>query len=280
MYHIKRWRSLLPAVYNDARPSQPPIPRLEFGDIANEPDNEYLLEASADELIIQQQENDEESVVQEQEQIDLKPPTLAEIQVAAEDAAAFGFIFTCDPTQTAAEITNGPLDIHITTTNEFNVELGNASLELNGNNSLNQGVQMQPIENNDGNDSDSSGEVEFTFTSYEDWPKPFIENDFQIKAHDMLSNNRPFKQNDNGDRAFKIYVNGDVKEVLLSATAVKGLVKLNQQHRKDKSVDKIFLKGLVIGVCTIQRFRDFPELMPFKNGEKEFIKGNINLFIE
>lgn len=39
------------------------------------------------------------------------------------------------------------------------------------------------------------------------------------------------------------------------------------------------MKALVIGVCSIQRFKESPVLMPFKNGEIEFIKGKIHLFV-
>ena len=78
---------------------------------------------------------------------------------------------------------------------------------------------------------------------------------------------------DNGDRAFRIEVRGSVKEVLLSAVAVKGLITLNTQRRTDRKVDKTFLKALVIGVCSLNRFKESTDLMPFKNGEIEFIEG-------
>lgn len=137
---------------------------------------------------------------------------------------------------------------------------------------MHQFIQMQPFKNDYGNDSDSSGEVEFAVTSDDDWPKPLIEYGFEIKPHDMLCNNRPFSRNHKGDRVFKINVLEEIKEVHLSATAGKHLIKLNREQR-DGNANTLFLKGLVLGVCTIKRFRDFPDLIPFINGEIDFIKG-------
>lgn len=75
-----------------------------------------------------------------------------------------------------------------------------------------------------------------------------------------------------GDRAFKIMVGDEYKDKWLSAYAVSGLIKLNQQ-RKDSKADKNFLKALVIGACTLQRFKEFPKESIFEEGVFELIKG-------
>lgn len=63
----------------------------------------------------------------------------------------------------------------------------------------------------------------------------------------------------------------------LSARAVTGLIKLNAEKRTNTNVDKIFVKALVIAVCTLQRFKE--SALPFIDGDIEFIKGNFILFI-
>lgn len=62
------------------------------------------------------------------------------------------------------------------------------------------------------------------------------------------------------------------REVSLSARAVTGLIKLNAEKRTNTNVDKIFVKALVIAVCTLQRFKE--SAMPFSDGDIEFIKGS------
>lgn len=81
------------------------------------------------------------------------------------------------------------------------------------------------------------------------------------------------KQQASGDRAFKIEIHGEFKEVLLSARVVMGLVTLNGKKRNDMKTDKVFLKALVIGVCTLKRVKESPS--PFDEGIVQFVKGNI-----
>lgn len=157
--HVERMRSNLPAIYNPARIRERPIPRVIIGENELEPEDENSAYETAEESIfdgnsyaIEQTEHNE--TFEEEDEIDVKPPILEEIQLTSEDAAVFDSMFSCE--------SNDPL---------------------------------QSSCNDENNDSDSSSDVEYIFTSYEEWPKPIIENEFQIKAHDMLSNNRPFKQN-------------------------------------------------------------------------------------
>lgn len=178
-------RLKLPAVYNPARVLEKPIPRAVMGDNGREACDENASEESVGS--IQQNYTFEEE--EEEGQIDVKPPVLEEIQLAPEDDAAFDSVFTCEVTQAVTEMPNDPLQINSTTTNFVDND------EQNGNISGAQAMRVCAIDNGENNDSDSSGDVEYTFTSYEDWPKPMNQNGFQIKAHDMLSNNRPFKQN-------------------------------------------------------------------------------------
>lgn len=63
----------------------------------------------------------------------------------------------------------------------------------------------------------------------------------------------------------------EFREVSLSARAVTGLIKLNTEKRTNKSVDKIFIKALVIAVCSLQRIKD--SAIPFNDGDIEFMKG-------
>lgn len=78
----------------------------------------------------------------------------------------------------------------------------------------------------------------------------------------------------NGDRAFKVQVERTFKEVLLSARLVNGCSNLNQTRRNDSTADKIFLKGLLIGICTVKRIKSSPT---FDEGILDFIKGKIGI---
>lgn len=49
-------------------------------------------------------------------------------------------------------------------------------------------------------------------------------------------------------------------------------MKLNNEKRNDIRVDKIFLKALVIGVCTLQRINQLST--PFEDGQLDFVKRN------
>ena len=78
----------------------------------------------------------------------------------------------------------------------------------------------------------------------------------------------------NGDRAFKVQAGRTFKEVLLSARLVNGCCNLNQTRRNDITADKIFLKGLLIGICTVKRIKSSTT---FDEGILEFIKGKIRI---
>lgn len=79
----------------------------------------------------------------------------------------------------------------------------------------------------------------------------------------------------NGDRAFNVQVGRTYKEVLLSARLVNGLSNVNQTPRRnDVNLDKVFLKGLIIGICTVKGINTSPT---FDEGILDFIKGKIKI---
>lgn len=133
--------------------------------------------------------------------------------------------------------------------------------------------------------------IEMEYDSEIDF-RPKLDDGFEIKAHDNLSNNWPFKQNvrhfflkdykhfcsryclllqANGDRAYKVESKGVVKEVHLSKRAVDGLITLNTSKRSDIRKDKNFLKALMIGVCSLARIREQNSII--EEGEKQFIQS-------
>lgn len=80
----------------------------------------------------------------------------------------------------------------------------------------------------------------------------------------------------NGDRAFKIKTSDDCYEVIqLSKRPVDGLITLNTGKKRDNvRIDKYFLKGLLIGVCTLNGIKD-NESTTLGVGKYKFIKGNV-----
>lgn len=78
----------------------------------------------------------------------------------------------------------------------------------------------------------------------------------------------------NGDRAFKIEVGDEFKELVLSARCIAELTKYNgPTKRHKKKIDKKFLKTLVVGACTLKRVKE--DETPFDAGVVELVKGRI-----
>lgn len=73
----------------------------------------------------------------------------------------------------------------------------------------------------------------------------------------------------NGDRAYKVELKKGLKEIVLSARAVNGLLGLNISKRENSAVDKNFVKVLLIAVCTIKRIRASNLQTVFEDGEKD-----------
>ncbi|XP_031634223.1 uncharacterized protein LOC116347669 [Contarinia nasturtii] len=80
---------------------------------------------------------------------------------------------------------------------------------------------------------------------------------YQTKANDELCANTPYKENNDGDRAFMIHNGSESKEIWVSAHVVNGLIKINR-NRPGIDFDCMFLKALLIGVCTFQKIKDAP----------------------
>ncbi|XP_031626207.1 uncharacterized protein LOC116342655 [Contarinia nasturtii] len=113
-------------------------------------------------------------------------------------------------------------------------------------------------------------DIEVTFVSPAHFQPIVIKNGYEIKANDMLSNNIPFKRNDKGDRAFQIRTQNGLEEITLSARAVNGLIKLNE-NRDDEGKDKTFLKALLIGIYTLKRIKE-STVETIDRGVLEFVK--------
>lgn len=274
MNHAERLRSHLPAIYNEARIFEQPIPSI----------------STAGEMIHDEQEsvdginnfeeevsylNDELTNESNDTTVDVKAPIFDEIQLPTQDALAFDAIFSGEASFAENEMTydsmnqNDPLENSSAEAAQIDMPF-----EENRCTESSNEVDREPISQNiTGREITITvdDELEYTFTSSADF-LPNIENVYQVKQHDILCDNLPFKQNANGDRAFKVQVCDGFKEISLSARAVAGLIKLNTEKRTNKNVDKVFIKVLVIAVCTIKRIKE--TAMPFNDGEIEFIKGN------
>lgn len=113
---------------------------------------------------------------------------------------------------------------------------------------------------------------------------------YQIKANDLLSGNVPFKSyvsffkcflflatnfnsffifflQANGDRRYMIEGENGFEEVWLKERAVTGLLKMNKK-KPEQAFDLIFLKALLIGLCSIQKI---------KSEQKQIVEGIMEL---
>lgn len=82
-----------------------------------------------------------------------------------------------------------------------------------------------------------------------------------------------FFQKENGDRAFKVKFDSGFKEITLSARAVNGLIKFNEEYRNAAKMDKMFLKALFIGLYTLKRIREVTEISSIDQGVVQLAKG-------
>lgn len=192
LQHVVRLRSQMPATYNPIRVHEQPIPRI--GPVAMLDDEHHQnVENSADETGELADIDYNESIHmlndtfegEEEANGDVKPPVFEEIRVTTDDANAFDSMFNHETAQSDDEVVDDSEQNSIDATNDGELAGQNGRLES----------RDEPIE------SDSniqrfiySDDVVCFFTSKEDF-RPIPEYEFQIKAHDLLCNNRPFKQN-------------------------------------------------------------------------------------
>lgn len=221
--HVERMRPLLPAMYNEAREFEEPIPTFVWRDAQNQ----------ADELDLNLQNN--EAI----EEIDVKPIAFENILVDEFDAAALNILFNGEPleddniveaeqnsersdTSVKQRPENDPLENDTATNEESVQQIKKISSDLAANIQIERGnVQVKtPIENvlpessaqNTGKQAEQSVssttsqarnmtkcydkkyDVEITFQSMDDF-RPKVDSEYEMKPNDILSNNRPFMRN-------------------------------------------------------------------------------------
>lgn len=67
-----------------------------------------------------------------------------------------------------------------------------------------------------------------------------------------------------------VKVDDDIEYVKLKDSLVEFLLRLNTQNREDTASDKLFIKGLIIAVFSVQKIKEKQVLHP---NLVEFIKG-------
>lgn len=72
------------------------------------------------------------------------------------------------------------------------------------------------------------------------------------------------------ERHYTVKVGDDIEYVKLKDSLVEFLVRLNTQNREDTASDKLFIKGLIIAVFSVQKIKEKRVLHP---DLVEFIKG-------
>lgn len=198
MHHAEKLRSVLPAVYNQARLYEQPIPPIVAAVemISNEHDEMDGFEG------IENAQTSESNDTN----FDVKPPIFAEIELPTEDAAAFDAMFSDEEILSESEMPAHSMDeidplenSNIATANNENTSQNNMSSVGNSepesfvqdDSSIEQIVAARQITDKI---IDSGDELQCTYTSLASF-RPNIENVYQIKKQDVLCNNRPFKQN-------------------------------------------------------------------------------------
>lgn len=191
-------RSRMPAIYNPMRVHEQPIPRI-IGPVAIDDENERNFENSADESNELTDNDYSESINmlnetfegEEEANGEVKPPVFEEICVTTDDANAFDSVFDNESIQSDDEAVDDPLQNGIDAINDGELTGHNDQLESHD----------EPIEPDLSNQamlqidySDDVDDVLCFYNTVEDF-RPIPEYIFQIKANDLLCNNRPFKQN-------------------------------------------------------------------------------------
>lgn len=72
------------------------------------------------------------------------------------------------------------------------------------------------------------------------------------------------------ERHYMVKVDDDIEYVKLKDSLVEFLLRLNTQNREDTASDKLFIKGLIIAVFSVQKIKEKQVLHP---NLVEFIKG-------
>lgn len=185
-------RLRMPAIYNPLRVHEQPIPRI-IGPVAIDDEHEQNVRNLADETNGLTDNDYSESINmlndtfegEEEANVDVKPPVFEEICVTTEDANAFDSVFDSETTQPDDEVVDDPLQNGIDALNDDEL---NGQLESHDQ-PIEPDLSIQAV-----HQIDYSDDVVCFFNSVEDF-RPIPEYQFQIKAHDLLCNNRPFKQN-------------------------------------------------------------------------------------
>lgn len=219
--YIERLRAHLPALYNSLRENELPIPPV---DVLNDD------EVSSIEIVEETFDQNNES---EQEE-DVKPTIFEQVQLETCDVDAFDTLFNNGEDEEEVDTINevDPLandksvigeqiarvdqvdDMHDTSVETIdevsntqamqnNIQHDKQTDESTGNEvaaaigSTTNDQADQVVSDTNTNSQiivKLDDDLEYIYTSIQDF-RPYVENEFQIKANDALSNNRPFKKN-------------------------------------------------------------------------------------
>ncbi|XP_031635606.1 uncharacterized protein LOC116348676 [Contarinia nasturtii] len=90
---------------------------------------------------------------------------------------------------------------------------------------------------------------------------PKVESKYKMKQSDFLSGQTPFQENeDTKDRAYLVKIDDKFEEVKLKGSVANWLCSLNEKKRNDQSLDKYFIKALLIAVFSIKNIKGDDEL--------------------
>lgn len=83
------------------------------------------------------------------------------------------------------------------------------------------------------------------------------------------------------DRSYMVDSSNGSVEVRLTGKTVKWLLKLNVKRREDKSVDKAFIKAILIAVFKAQFIKDFQgSVNALDENLVLFIKGSLIYYVQ
>lgn len=91
-----------------------------------------------------------------------------------------------------------------------------------------------------------------------------------------------FLEQDQKDRAYLVKIDNAFEEVKMASKLVNGLYRLNDlEKRKNRALDKAFIKALIIGLCTIKAIQNGDQIhkdrLIFIKGIKSILFINITL---
>lgn len=171
--HANRKRNRAPAIYNEARVNETPIPIVNHA-------NEERTENSDDESNAEQElafqigeETCEEQEMGNFEQVDIKP-VFETVELDNADVSALDDLCSVDS----------------------DIESNEDSLLAATNDSLESTLNESAVSSTTGSTTQKvDDDLELTFSSESDFQPISVKAGYQIKANDSLSNNWPFKEN-------------------------------------------------------------------------------------